>query len=109
MTPTEIFILTTAISLLVVVAALIVQIVRNRGLLRRTMLERVQQLERRELAAVNTAQDMQAELAQLKSSLAHNQRLLITSLTRSGRLPAANTRSAASRDERNLRDLLPQG
>lgn len=108
MTPTVIFIVTTGISLLAVITTVIMQLVRRRRLATRSLLERVQQLERRQLAAANTTQDLQAELAQLKSTLTHNQRLLITGLTRTGRLPDSTTRTSTSRDERKLRGLLPQ-
>ncbi len=107
MTPTVIFILTTAISLFVVVAIVVTVLVRVRQRQRRTLLQRVQQLERRELAAANAAQDIRAELTQLQTSLAHNQRLLMNNLTRSARSAGTAKPSSASRDERKLRDLLP--
>ncbi len=107
MTPTVIFVLTTAISLLVVIVIVVAVLVRKRKYQLRTLLQRVQQLERRELAAANATQDIRAELAQLQTSLTHNQRLLMNNLMRSGRAPSAANTSSPSRDERKLRDLLP--
>lgn len=75
----------------------------------KSLQQRLQNLERRELAAANAEQDMRTQLLQLQNSLAHNQRLLMNSLTRSGRLPSSTITLAASRDERKLRDLLPLG
>lgn len=108
MTPTVIFILTTVLSLLVVITIAVAAMVRKRQRLLQKLQQSVQQLQRRELAAANAAQDMRAEFTQLQTSLAHNQRLLMNNLMRGGRERGAATTPLASRDERKLRDLLPQ-
>lgn len=82
--------------------------VRRRRLQLEKLQQRLQHLERRELAANNAAQDMSAQLLQLQNSVAHSQRVLMNSLTGSGRSSNSTSTLSASRDERKLRDLLPQ-
>ncbi len=108
MTPTMIFILTTAVSLLTVTTIIVAMVVGKRKRRLQTLQHRVQQLERRELAAANATQDMRGELAQLQSSLAHNQRVLMNNLTGSRHRPSSANTASISRDERKLRELLPQ-
>lgn len=102
-------VLTTAISLVIVLAVVICEVMRKRRCQIKTLQQRLQHLERRELAASNAARDLDAQLLQLQNSVAHSQRLLMSSLTRTGRLPGATSPASASRDERKLRDLLPLG
>lgn len=101
-------IVTTAISLVIALTVAIYQVARRRRLQLHDLHQRLQRMERRELAARNKASDLSAQLLQLQNSLAHSQRLLLNGLTRSGRLPASTSPVSESRDERKLRGLLPQ-
>ncbi|MGI9286743.1 MAG: hypothetical protein ACR2P1_15255 [Pseudomonadales bacterium] len=81
--------------------------VRRKRLQVEKLQQRLQHLERRELAANNAAQDMRAQLLQLQNSVAHSQRVLMNNLTGSGRSSSPTNTLSASRDERKLRDMLP--
>lgn len=102
-------IVTTAISLATILAAVVYETNRRRKRHMHDLQQRLQRLERRELAANNAACDSAAQLLQLQNSVANSQRLLMSSLTRNGRLPTLTSPETVSRDERKLRDLLPLG
>ncbi len=102
-------VLTTAISLVIALTVVVCEVMRKRRRQIKALQQRLQHLERRELAASNAARDFDAQLMQLKNNVAHSQRLLMSSLTRNGRLPSSTNPASASRDERKLRDLLPLG
>lgn len=106
MTASFTLIITTALSLAVVLVIAIAELAHRRRLQQERLRQRVARLERRELTAANAARDCKAQIAELRNSLTHTQRLLLNGLTHTGKTRGDSESGVISRDERKLRDLL---